>query len=219
MEWCVPFVIGDARPQARHGRHGDASRHRRLSCAGEATGRRDLDVLDDAARHGRPSWGRIDPACGGRRCAGPSRPGSSPCGARSTPWVSAAQQGHHAASHPEDRRRCWVSDRQPARHGDGGRSHAAQLFTNHMLRAVCGAARTDRVLDSSCSPTARAHGDRDAAHRRRRSEPARGPGQRLRARSSTPSCPPSRRRARAASTRRAVPADTVFLRRARASAT
>ena len=155
MEWCIPFVIGDARVLERA--MDATATHlaiRRLTATGEATGTAGtLDVLDDAAIDmAGHRWGEIDPRYGEAAVRWTRQAGQLALAGEIDAMVSAPlnKEAMHAAGYPYEGQTEVLGELTASRPAmvmvvDRMR---LMLFTNHMaLRAVCEYLRTDRVLD------------------------------------------------------------------------
>jgi 4-phospho-D-threonate 3-dehydrogenase / 4-phospho-D-erythronate 3-dehydrogenase len=154
-EWCVPFVIGDARVLERAmDATGTRLGIRRIGRAAEAAGSAGtIDVLDDPAIDmAGHRWGEIDPRYGDAAVRWTKEAGRLALAGEIDAMVSAPlnKEAMHAAGH--------AFEGQTEILGDMTRSKPAMvmvvdrmrlmLFTNHMaLRTVCEYLRTDRVLD------------------------------------------------------------------------
>ena len=155
MEWCIPFVIGDARVLERAmNATGTHLAIRRLTALGEAAGTAGtLDVLDDAAIDmAGHRWGEIDPRYGEAAVRWTRQAGQLALAGEIDAMVSAPlnKEAMHAAGYPYEGQTEVLGELTASRPAmvmvvDRMR---LMLFTNHMaLRAVCDYLRTDRVLD------------------------------------------------------------------------
>jgi 4-hydroxythreonine-4-phosphate dehydrogenase len=154
-EWCIPFVIGDARVLERAmAATGTRLAVRRLTAAGDASGTAGtLDVLDDAAIDmSTHRWGQVDPHYGEAAVRWTKQAGKLALAGEIDAMVSAPlnKEAMHAAGYPYEGQTEVLGELTASRPAmvmvvDRMR---LMLFTNHMaLRAVCDYLRTDRVLD------------------------------------------------------------------------
>ena len=154
-EWCVPFVIGDARIlEKAMAVAGTSLAIRRIGSVADAVGAAGtIDVLDDAAIDpATHEWGRLDPDYGDAAVRWTKEAGTLALAGDIDAMVSAPlnKEAMHEAGHAFEGQTEILGDMtgsKPAMVMVVDRMRL-MLFTNHMaLRAVCEYLRTDRVLN------------------------------------------------------------------------